>query len=342
MDETIKKEDDMFKKAFIAWVVIFVGISLCGPVHAAGKATVLRIGLIAAEGHPVTKASKRFGELVKQRTNGAIEVQVFPGGTLGGEHELQDMVSTGTLEMMSVGTGITAALNPQFKIHTMPYLWDSQDQMIAFSNSSIQDEMNEVYTQKSGIKVLASNWDQGIRHTLTKKPINTIADFKGVKIRVPQLPEWVEMWKLVGTNPTQIPFPEVYTSLQQGVVDAMECPLYWIYSSSFYEQAKYLILTGHNMYYNQLMINEKLFNKFTPEQQKILLDSAKEAGEYETELTRSIDADLRGKMEAKGVTFMDIDRAEMAKIVRPVLDSWKKVFGADLLEKVDQFKAQHK
>jgi tripartite ATP-independent transporter DctP family solute receptor len=334
----------MSKKITIAVLIAIVGVFLgiITAANAADKPTVLRIGLIAAEGHPVTKASNRFGELVKERTGGVIEVQVFPGGTLGGEHELQDMVSTGTLEMMSIGTGIPAALNPQFKILTMPYLWDNQDQMIAFANSGIQDEMNENYLKKSGVRALASNWDQGIRHTLTKKPIKDIEDFKGVKIRVPQLPEWVEMWKLAGTNPTQIPFPEVYTALQQGVVDAMECPLFWIFSSSFYEQAKYLILTAHSMYYNQLFINDKLFQKLTADQQKILVDAAREAGEYETELTRSIDADLRGKMEAKGVTFMEIDREKMAQIVRPVFDSWKKVFGADLLEKIDQFKATHK
>jgi tripartite ATP-independent transporter DctP family solute receptor len=331
----------MARKFARACLVFIIAMAFGFASEAADKPKILRIGLIAAEGHPVTKASNRFAELVKQRTNGAIEVQVFPGGTLGGEHELQDMVSTGTLEMMSIGTGIPAAINPQFKILVMPYLWDDQDQMIAFANSAVQDEMNEIYRKKSGVKALASNWDQGIRHTLSKKPIKSVDDFKGVKIRVPQLPEWVEMWRMLGTNPTQIPFPEVYTALQQGVVDAMECPLYWIYASSFYEHAKYLVLTAHVMYYNQLFINDALFNKLPPDHQKILLDAATEAGTYETQLTRAVDVDLREKMEAKGVTFMEIDRPEVAKMVRPIYDSWKKVFGADLLEKVDKFKAEY-
>ena len=332
----------MFKKTLTGVLAALLLVCFAGGIGFAADVKVFRLGLISAEEHPVTKASKKFGELVKERTKGAIEVQVFPGGTLGGEVELQDMVSNGSLDMMSIGSGIPAAINTQFKLLNMPFLWDSQDQMIAFANSGIQDEMNNIYTEKSGIKVLASNWDQGIRHTLTKKPINSLADFKGVKIRVPQLPEWVDMWKLVGTNPTQLPFPEVYTSLQQGVVDAMECPLYWIFAGSFYEQAKHLILTGHVMYYNLLMINEDKFNQLSPEFQKIMLDAAKEAGDYETKLTRDIDADLRAKMEAKGVKFMEVDRAEMAKIVRPVIESWTKVFGADLLKKVDEFKAKNK
>jgi tripartite ATP-independent transporter DctP family solute receptor len=332
----------MFKKALIGGLLALVIVCLAGSLFVASAKTTFRLGLISAEEHPVTKASKKFAEMVKERTKGEIDVQVFPGGTLGGEVELQDMVSNGTLDMMSIGTGIPAAINTQFKLLNMPFLWDSQDQMIAFANSSIQEEMNEAYTKKSGVKVLASNWDQGIRHTLTKKPINSLEDLKGVKIRVPQLPEWVDMWKLAGANPTQLPFPEVYTSLQQGVVDAMECPLYWIYAGSFYEQAKHLILTGHVMYYNQLMINENKFKKLSAEYQKIMLDAAKEAGEHQTKLTRDIDAGLRAKMEAKGVKFMEVDRAKMAKIVRPVLESWTKVFGADLLKKVDDFKANYK
>ena len=332
----------MFKKTVCAAIITLTTVFFAANIFAAGDAKILRLGLIASEEHPVTKASKMFSDLVKERTNGAIDVQVFPGGTLGGEVEMQDMVSSGTLEMTCIGTGITANLNPQFKLHQMPYLWDSQDQMIAFANSSIQDEMNENYTKKSGIKVLASNWDQGVRHTISKKPVNAPEDFKGVKIRVPQLPEWVQMWKLLGTNPTQLPFPEVYTSLQQGVVDAMESPLYWIFSGSFYEQAKHIILTGHIMYYNQLMINEKVYKKLSPEHRQILLDAAQEAGEYETGLIRSADSDLRAKMEAAGVKFAEIDRDKLAQTVRPVMESWTKVFGADLLEKVDKFKAENK
>ena len=332
----------MLKKSLHGLLMTLLVFCFVGSLNAAGDPTIFRLGLIAADEHPVAKASKKFAELVKERTNGAIEVQVFPGGTLGGEVEQQDMVSNGTLDMTSIGNGIPASANPQFKLLNMPFLWDSQDQMIAFANSSIQDEMNDIYTKKTGIKVLASNWDQGIRHTLTKDPINSLDDFKGVKIRVPQLPEWVQVWKALGTNPAQIPFPEVYTSLQQGVVDAMECPLYWIYSTSFYEQAQNLILTGHVMYYNHLMINEKKFNKLSAEHQKILVDAALEAGEYETELTRAADKELRGKMEAKGVTFMEVDRDQMAKTVRPVIDSWTKVFGKDLLAKVDKFKAENK
>ncbi|MBC7189293.1 TRAP transporter substrate-binding protein, partial [Candidatus Aerophobetes bacterium] len=252
----------------------------------------LRMGLISAEGHPVTKASRKFAELVKERTNGEIQIEVFAGGALGGEVEMQDMLSVGTLDLASMGNGIPPTYNPQFQLLQMPYLWDSQDQMLAFAKSEIQEEMNERYLKASGVRILASNWDQGARHTLSKRPIYKVEDFKGLKIRVPQIPAWVDMWQILGTIPTQIAFPEVYTALQQGVVDAMECPLYWIYASSFHEQAKYLILTGHIMYYNQVFINERVFQSLSPEYQRIIKEAALEAGEYETELTRTLEEDI--------------------------------------------------
>lgn len=309
--------------------------------YATEKTKTLRIGLISAESHPVTKAAKKFAQIVNEKTQGALIIKVFPGGALGGNADLPDMVTTGTLDMTSVGTPMLAGKNPQFKILTMPYLWDSPEQMMSFSNSTIQSEMNQKYLEKSKARILASNWYQGTRHTLSKKPINSIDDFKGLKIRVPQLPEWVEMWKRLGANPTQIPFPEVYTALQQGVVDAMECPLFYFYSSSFYEQAKNIVLTAHNIYSNSLIINDKVFGKLPEAHQKILLDAAKEAGVYETKLTLDADKELYVKLKAAGVTFTELKNDEIAELIRPVYNSWTKVFGADLLEKVDEFKTNY-
>ena len=332
---------NQIKSGCITLLAFMLLIGYHATSYAAADTKTLRIGLISAESHPVTKAAKKMAEIVEKNSQGALTIKVFPGGALGGNADLPDMVTTGTLDMTSVGTPMLAAKNPQFKILTMPYLWDSPEQMIAFSNSTIQSEMNQQYLKKSKARILASNWYQGTRHTLSKKPINNIGDFKGLKIRVPQLPEWVEMWKRLGANPTQIAFPEVYSALQQGVVDAMECPLFYFYSSSFYEQAKNIVLTAHNIYSNSVIINDKTFQKLSEAHQKILLDAAKEAGEYETKLTLDADKDLYEKLKAAGVTFTQLKNDEIAQLIRPVYDSWTKVFGADLLEKVDAFKADY-
>jgi TRAP-type C4-dicarboxylate transport system substrate-binding protein len=105
--------------------------------YAAEKTQTLRIGLISAESHPVTKAAKKMAQIVSEKTDGALIIKVFPGGALGGNADLPDRVTTGTLDMTSVGTPMLAAKNPQFKILTMPYLWDGPEQIIAFSNSAL-------------------------------------------------------------------------------------------------------------------------------------------------------------------------------------------------------------
>ena len=302
--------------------------------------TVLRLGLISSEGHPLTKAAKRFAEIVKTETAGKLEVQVFPGGALGGEVELQDMVSVGILQMASIGNGIPVSYSDEFLLLQMPYLWDNSEEMIAFANSPIQYEMNEKYRVASGIRVLASNWDQGARHLLSKRPVRSIADFRNLKLRIPQSPVWIDLWKTIGANPVQIPFPEVYMALQQGVVDGMECPLYWINSSSLYEQALYVNLSGHIMYYNHIIINDRLFGRLSAELQGILTNAALSAGLYETSIDPEINlqADLRAKMIDDGVEFINIDRQMVSKVVAPLYDKWEKVFGKEFRRKVELFK----
>jgi TRAP-type C4-dicarboxylate transport system substrate-binding protein len=130
----------------------------------------------------------------------------------------------------------------------------------------------------------------------------------------------------MGANPTPLAFPEIYSALQQGVVDAMECPLNWIYSSGFHEHAKYLNLTAHSRYMNMVIINTKLLEGLSPEYQQILREAAVEAGLYETELSRQEELDYRKKMEAEGVTFVEVDVEAFRNRVLPLfeknMDRW--------------------
>ncbi len=306
---------------------------------ATAKRYTLRMGLISAETNPVTKGARKFAEAVKARTNGQVDIQVIPGGTLGGEVEMHDMIATGTLDLGCFGNGIPSSYNPEFQLLLMPFLWDSPQQMIAFSKSDIQKAMNDAYTAKSKVKVLAANWDQGLRHTLTKKPVTSVADLKNMKIRVPQLPLWVEMWQLLGANPTPIPLPEVYTALQQGVIDGLENPLNFIVSNSFFEQAKYLTLTGHIMYFNMVFMNEKLFNEMPADVQKVLVEEALAAGDFQTDITRNEETALLDKLKAAGVTVSQIDKKEINRLMVPLYDKWEEKYGKAIRAKVDAFKA---
>lgn len=305
---------------------------------AAEKSYSWRMGLISAEGHPVTQASKKFAEIVESETEGRIKIEVIAGGALGGEIEMQDMLSDGVLDLASFGNAIPVNFNSEFQILQMPFIWDTPEQMLAFADSEIMDDMNEKYRQASGIKVLASNWDQGLRNLISKKPVQKVEDFKGLKVRIPQVPAWVDVWEMLGCNVVMLPWPELYSALQQGVCDAAEPPLYWMNAASLQEQAKNVTITGHIMYFNQVFINDELFAKLSQSDQKILTDAAYEAGKLNTQLIQGQENELKAKLEADGCTFYDIDKDAIAKITRPVYKEWESSYGEELLNKVLDFK----
>ena len=318
----------MFKQRIHHVVLVVVALVLAVSMVSAAqnKPLVFKMGLISPADHPVTKASQYMAELVKERTNGGIEIQVFPNGVLGGEVELQAAVRSGAIHMASIGDGHAAAYSKPWNIFVMYYIWPDAETMHRIQAGPPFEPFVRDYEQNSGVTVLAMNWEQGARHLLAKKPARTPEDLRGVKIRVDQLPLHSEGWRAMGANPTPLAFPEIYSALQQGVVDAMECPLNWIYSSGFHEHAKYLNLTAHSRYMNMVIINTKLLEGLSPEYQQILREAAVEAGLYETELSRQEELDYRKKMEAEGVTFVEVDVEAFRNRVLPLfeknMDRW--------------------
>jgi tripartite ATP-independent transporter DctP family solute receptor len=313
-------------------VVVALVLAVSVVTTAQNKPLVLKMGLISPADHPVTKASQYMAELVKERTNGGIDIQVFPNGVLGGEVELQAAVRSGAVHMASIGDGHAAAYSKPWNIFVMYYIWPDAETMHQIEAGEPFEPFVRDYEQNSGVTVLALNWEQGTRHLLAKKPIRTPEDLRGVKIRVDQLPLHSEGWKAMGANPTPLAFPEVYSALQQGVVDAMECPLNWIYSSGFHDHAKYLNLTAHSRYMNMVIINTKLFEGLSPEYQQILREAALEAGIYETELSRQEELDYRKKMEAEGVTFVEVDVEAFRNRVIPLFEQHMDRWGREVYD----------
>ncbi|MGI6557513.1 MAG: TRAP transporter substrate-binding protein [Limnochordia bacterium] len=317
-------------------VVLVLSLAFSWAALAQNKPIVLKMGLIAPTDHPVAKASEYMAELVQERTGGAIEIQVFPGGVLGGEIELQAAVRSGAVHMASVGDGILASYSKPWHILVMYYLWPDVETMHRIQAGPAFEPFIKEYEENAGITVLAVNWEQGARHLLSKKPVRTPEDLRGVKIRTGQLPLHVESWRALGANPTPLAFPEVYTALQQGVVDAMECPLNWIYTSGFHEHAKYLNLTAHNRYMNTVLINSKVFASLFPEHQQILREAAVEAGVYETELSRQEEQYYRELMENEGVTFVEVDQEAFRARILPLFERYMDEWGQEVYDVIRQ------
>lgn len=280
---------------------------------------ILKMGLIAAASHPIALGSEKFAEIVEQKTQGRVKVEVFPGGALGGEVDIRDNISAGAIAMGNIGAGTMSAAVPESDIFQMYYLWRDRDHMMKVMESAIGEEIFEKYRKKTGIRILAANYQSGARNTICKKPVQSFKDLKGVKIRVTAgVKLYMDLWKALGCVTVPLSFPEVYTALQTGVVDAAEVPIEWIYNTKFHEIGKHVAFTEHLMYVNTVQINDDLYNSLSKEDQKVLKEAAIEAGEYSTKLILDSEAGLIEKMKAAGVTFYSIDKAPFIEAVQPV------------------------
>jgi tripartite ATP-independent transporter DctP family solute receptor len=309
------------------------GVSLPGLSWGAGT-KVAKLGLIAPVGHPVQQASERLANLVAERTQNRLQIQVFPGGTLGGEIDLRDGISLGTVQMAGVGYPILSGMVKEMEILNLYYLWRDRAHMMKVINGPIGAEFNQKVRTRS-VEVLAANWQQGVRHSLTKRPARNPKEFNGIKMRVAAgIAVYQDLWQAMGAITMPLPFPELYSALQQGVVDAVELPLDWMYNGKFYKLGKYIDLTGHFFYTNCVLVHTGFLQSLPADVQKILRDTTVEVGEWQTALVLGQEKDLRRKIEGEGIIFVETDVESFRKAVQPVYKKWESKWGRELYDRI--------
>lgn len=280
------------------------------------SATVMRIGTIQNLDHPHHKALERFAELVSEKTAGTIKVQIFPMSQLGNAMNQIQSVKMGTLEAFIDGLGWYGQLVEEFHLFDTAYVFDSAQTLEKVLSGPIGQELIEDLIKGHGIGMLSMTWLRAPRHLLSIKPVKTVKDVAGMKLRIPESPSYVVPWKTLGASPTPIAFGETYLALQQKIVEAMECPLDMIYTQKFYEVAKYISLTGHLIEPAGFCVNQKWFQGLTSSQRQALIDSVNEAGIFNNELTMKMEADYKKKLEDAGVEFITVDKAAFMEAVK--------------------------
>jgi tripartite ATP-independent transporter DctP family solute receptor len=314
-------------------VVVALSLILAGSAWA-GETQVAKLGLIAPVGHPVQQASERLAKLVGERTGNRLQIQVFPAGTLGGEIDLRDGVSLGTVQMAGIGYPILNGIVSEMEILNLYYLWRDRDHMMKVVEGPIGAEFARKLRARN-IEVLAANWQQGTRQSLTKRPARNPKEFNGIKIRVTAgIPVYQDLWQAMGAITVPLPFPELYSALQQGVVDAVELPLDWMYNGKFYKLGKDIDLTNHFVYTNCVIVNAGFLQSLPPDVQKILKDSTAEVGKWQTEQVLGQEKDLRQKMESEGIVFVDTDVEAFRAAVQPVYKKWESKWGKELYDRI--------
>lgn len=274
--------------------------------EAAKKQIIIKFANYFPEAHPQNVALKEvFKPMVEKESNGDIKVEIYPNNQLGAEKEFSEGTMMGTVEMSLMGQ-LMADRYPRLMLCEFPYIFDDLDKGFKLLNSEVGAEITDGMI-KDGIRPLA--WDvNGVRAVSnSKKPINTIADCKDIKLRVPQSPQFIETAKALGFSAVTMPISEVFTALQQKVVDGQENPPTTVLTSGWAEVQKYIALTNHIISYNMISINEKFYQSLTDDQKKIVEKAAKALAEKELELYKKAAAADIETLKSKGIQFTSPD-----------------------------------
>jgi tripartite ATP-independent transporter DctP family solute receptor len=314
-----KEVKTMRKAVYVSLAVVFSLIFVTSPCRSE-KTVVLKLGNIAALDHNQNLTCRKFAELVAQKTKNGVKIEIYPNSQLGPEVAMQAAVKAGTLEMCVFGVSGIESLMSEYGLFNQLYLFRNEEQVKKVMSGPVADFFRKKFLADHGIVMLSQNWGGlGTRHILAGRPILKPSDAVGLKIRVPGTKAYVMGFKAIGASPTAIPFSEVYLALQQGTVDAMECPFDWIYTQSFWEVKKVISLTAHSIGFTAVQINERVFMKLPKDGQNALQEAAVEAAKYSHQLDRESSDKYYNLLKKEGVKFYEVDIEPFRQKVRPVL-----------------------
>jgi tripartite ATP-independent transporter DctP family solute receptor len=271
------------------------------------KSTVLRYAHVGVEGEDQTIWVADFAARVKEATSGRVEIQVYPNSQLGNLAEIIEGVRTGSIAMAHHTYSSLGNIVPAFSVFDGPYVYrDAAHALHASSpyTSPVVRELNEELVEKAGIRVIA-NFYRGARHLSATIPVYGPSDLQGKKIRGIPVKVWLSMLEGMGAIPTPVEFAELTTALMTGLVIGQENPLNTIYSAKLHEVQNYIMLTGHMQSVLVVFINDKVWKGISAEDRKTIEAVAEEMGEVSLQRSEASFTEVKGKLEAEGITFID-------------------------------------
>jgi tripartite ATP-independent transporter DctP family solute receptor len=293
---------------------------------------VIKLAYIVNPTDPRHKGAEYFAKVVGDKSQNRVKVNLFPSGQLGPEREIIKGLESGAIEMTTLATAMLANFVPEFAVFDLPYLVSKPEDITRVIDGKIGAELLQKLAPR-GIIGLAY-WEASFRHLYTKKPVASLADLKGMKIRVPGNPVYTAALKAMGANPTPMTVGEVYTALQQGTVDGAENVLSYIYASKHYEIVKNIAMTYHAVLPVTLMISERYYKTLPPDIQKIIVDGSKEAGLFERKLEADSGLQDLEKMKAAGVKVTTPDLGPFISATKKIYGEFEDKLGKDLINRI--------
>lgn len=314
----------------------YAALALCGLVFGIAQAQVgehtFRMSHAGATGHPGVLGAEKWAELVKEKSGGKMQIKVFANGVLGGDVQALSAVQGGTVDFTAMNSGILQTQVKEFAIFDFPFMFESGKEADAILDGAFGKQLADKLPAKGLVNL--AYWELGFRNlTNSKRAIAKADDIAGLKIRVIQSPIYIETFNTLGANAVPMPITEVYTAMEQKIIDGHENPFSVIETSKFYEVQKYLTVSNHIYNPQSLLASKKKWDALTKDEQVLLLSTAAEATKWQREYARKMSEESLASLK-KTMTVTVLPPEEIAKIrakIKPVIDKFSQNVGPELV-----------
>jgi len=315
-----------FTANLLAKIIVVGAVLLPAGAQAEIKDRTLRFAFQNALEHPQGQGAKKFAELVEQKSGGKIKVRLFPSGQLGGDLQTVSALQGGTLDMTVLNAGLLVSQVKEFGLFDLPFLFESGKEADAVVDGPFGQKLAQSLAPKNLVGL--GYWELGFRNlTNSRRPVTKLEDIQGLKVRVVQSPLYIELFNTLGANAVPLPFPELYTALEQKTVDGQENPVSTILTSKFGEVQKHLTFTRHTYNPQIVIFSKRLWDRLDAEEKKLIEEAAAEAKVFQRQLSRDSEAKAVEQLKAEGVQFVELSPEEIARLrekVKPVSEKFAK------------------
>ncbi|MDQ0218689.1 TRAP transporter substrate-binding protein [Peribacillus cavernae] len=304
-------------------------------------AKVIKLGSVNNDKHTLHDGYEKFKEIVEKETDGKVKVEIYANGLLGNDRTMIEGLELGTIEAVGVSTSMLANWAPSMLAYDLPFSISSEEVADKILDGPYGQKSAE-QLEKEGI-LLLGYMENGFRHlTNSKREIESLDDLKGLKIRTMQTPLILETWKELGTNPTPMAYTELFTAMEQKVIDGQENPYGNMALDKFYEVQKYLTKTNHSYNPMGLVVSKKFYDKLSKDEQSILKEAGLEASAYQRKLNREKSEEYLKILEDNGMVATDLSEKERKKFEDKVQNVYKGFSDEIGQEYLDQYLAELK
>lgn len=333
------------KKALVVPVVLMVcasfgfarGASEPSPASEVTPVT-LRWAHTLQTTHPIHEAAVAIANEIAERTNNSIRIDIYPAGQLGNAQDIIQAASRGSIDIIYEAASNLGNFYPRIGVFEMPFVFSSYEEFEKVFRSDFGDELRADFERRMNLHVVDVA-NLGIRNITSNRPIRNLSDFNGFKIRVPEVQAPLRAFSALGASPTPIAFSELYFSLQTNVVDGQENPITTIHSQKFFEVQRYITLSRHQLSVILFLVNDRVWNQLTADQQRIFADAAtRHFSAYNTRIAQN-EQRLLDEMVSQGMTVIELEPQMLAQIrqrVATVYPDFERDWGAGTMDRIQQ------